>query len=110
MTDWSQQERTIRPVEGVMDETEARNTDTTSVPAPSHSAAELPGAAPSVEVFTHHDASTQALMSMFDGPSGAKSLEVRWILRGPPPSQLIASFLSNQMEIEARTDRYLIEP
>jgi hypothetical protein len=88
MTDWSRQEGTIRPVEGVMDGAEPCNTDTT----------------------THYDASTQALVSMFEGPPGARSLEVRWILHGPPPSQLIASFLSSNMEIEARIDRYLIEP
>src|SRR3954452_12902954 len=54
--------------------------------------------------------STQALVSMFGGPPEASSFEVRWILPGPPPSALIAAFLSNKMEIEARIDRYLIEP
>src|SRR4051812_17768808 len=86
--DWPPQHRTMSSVEGVMDVAEPRNTDTATVLAPS----------------------TQALVSMFDGPPEVSSLEVRWILPGPPPSALISSFLSNKMEIEARIDRYLIEP
>src|SRR3954452_5925704 len=86
--DWPRQRRSIGSVEGVMDVAEPCNADTATALAPS----------------------TQALVSMFGGPPEASSLEVRWILPGPPPSALIAAFLSNKMEIEARIDRYLIEP
>ena len=56
------------------------------------------------------DAQSQELLSLFQGSPAARSLELRWIRPGPPPAELISSFLSGCMEIEARVDRYLIAP
>lgn len=48
------------------------------------------------------------LQGFFDG--GSRSLEVRWIRRGPLPPALIERFGPFRDPIEVRSDRYLVDP
>jgi hypothetical protein len=54
------------------------------------------------------DAEREPVPSLLSG--GSRSLEVRWIRRGPLPSALIDRFGPFRDPIEVRSDRYLVDP
>ena len=63
---------------------------------------------PSADERRANDADREPLQGFLD--SGSRSLEVRWIRRGPLPPALIDRFGPFRVPIEVRSDRYLVDP